>query len=78
MMLLSAAGGFANEAKLDEAIPAITPDVVAWRRDIHQHPELANAEQRTAALVAEHLRSLGLDVQTGVAGTGVVATLRAP
>lgn len=51
--------------------------VVAWRRDIHQHPELGNRETRTAALVAEHLRSLGMeDVRTGIATTGVTAVLR--
>lgn len=55
---------------------AIAPRVVAWRRDIHQNPELGNAEHRTAALVAEHLRGLGLEVRTGVAHTGVVAVLR--
>lgn len=55
---------------------AITPKVVAWRRDLHQNPELGNAEHRTAALVAEHLRALGLEVRTGVAHTGVVGILR--
>jgi amidohydrolase len=46
------------------------------RRDIHQHPELGMQETRTAALIAEHLRSLGIEVQTGVGGTGVVGLLR--
>jgi amidohydrolase len=55
---------------------AVEPSVIAWRRDIHQHPELGNREFRTAALVAEHLRSLGIEVQTGVAHTGVVGVLR--
>ena len=50
--------------------------VLTWRRDIHQHPELGNREVRTAKLVAEHLRSLGLDVKTGIATTGVVAVLK--
>ncbi|HJQ18943.1 MAG TPA: amidohydrolase [Gemmatimonadaceae bacterium] len=54
----------------------IQPKVVAWRRDIHQHPELSFQETRTAALVAEHLRKLGLEVQTGVGGNGVVGILR--
>ena len=57
-------------------IAAVEPRVVAWRRDIHQHPELGNREVRTAKLVADHLRSLGLEVETGVAHTGVVALLR--
>lgn len=50
--------------------------VVAWRRDIHQNPELSNREFRTSALVAEHLRSLGIEVQTGIAHTGVVGVLK--
>jgi amidohydrolase len=50
--------------------------VIAWRRDIHQYPELGNREFRTGQLVAEHLRALGLDVQDKVAYTGVVGLLR--
>jgi len=49
---------------------------VAWRRDIHANPELSNREFRTSALVAQHLRSLGIDVQTGVAHTGVIGLLK--
>ena len=52
------------------------PKVIAWRRDIHEHPELGNTETRTAALIAAHLKKLGLEVQTGVARTGVVGILR--
>ncbi|HEX9166769.1 MAG TPA: amidohydrolase [Gemmatimonadales bacterium] len=62
--------------RVDAAVAAVTPKVVTWRRDIHQHPELGNREFRTAKLVAEHLKALGLEVQTGVAHTGVVAVLR--
>jgi amidohydrolase len=54
----------------------IQPKVVAWRRDIHQNPELGNQEVRTAKLVADHLRSLGIEVRTGVAKTGVVGVLK--
>lgn len=50
--------------------------VIAWRRDLHQHPELSNREYRTAKVIAEHLQRLGLEVQTGVANTGVVAILQ--
>lgn len=57
-------------------IAALEPRVLAWRRDIHQHPELGNREVRTAGIVAAHLRSLGIEVQTGVAHTGVVGVLR--
>jgi len=50
--------------------------VVAWRRDFHEHPELGNHEFRTAAIIAKHLQSLGLEVKTGVATTGVVGILK--
>src|SRR5260370_37739804 len=50
--------------------------VVAWRRDIHQNPELSYHETRTAALVAKHLGGLGYDVTTGVGETGVVGLLK--
>ncbi|GAB3282407.1 amidohydrolase [Parahaliea aestuarii] len=59
-----------------EAARAVDDKVIAWRRDIHQHPELSNREFRTAKLVAGHLEDLGLEVQTGVAHTGVVAILK--
>ncbi len=62
--------------QLQSRIEAIEPKLVAWRRDIHQHPELGNREVRTAKLVADHLRSLGIEVQTGVAHTGVVGLLK--
>ena len=52
------------------------PKMVNWRRDIHAHPELSGQEVRTAKLVAEHLKKLGMEVQTQVGGTGVVGTLR--
>lgn len=61
---------------IDARLPAVMPKVVAWRRDIHEHPELSFEEVRTAALVAAHLKSLGLEVTTGVGRTGVVGVLR--
>ncbi|MCR0981243.1 amidohydrolase [Roseomonas populi] len=63
-------------AKLDAAAKAIEERMIAWRRDIHQNPELGNQERRTAALVAAHLRGLGYEVREGVAVTGVVGVLR--
>jgi amidohydrolase len=54
----------------------LNEQVVAWRRDFHQHPELSNREFRTAGIVAEHLRALGMQVTTGVAHTGVVGVLK--
>jgi amidohydrolase len=61
--------------RIEKETAAIESQVIAWRRDIHQHPELGNREFRTAALVADHLHSLGLEVKTGVAKTGVVGLL---
>jgi amidohydrolase len=66
----------AVQSAIDARARALEPKLLAWRRDIHQHPELGNRETRTAKLVADHLRGLGLTVRTGVAGTGVVATLK--
>ena len=57
-------------------IVADHPQLTRWRRDIHAHPELAFEETRTAALVAEQLRAVGIDVDTGIATTGVVGTLK--
>ncbi|RZL45961.1 MAG: amidohydrolase [Pedobacter sp.] len=54
---------------------AITQKVITWRRDFHEHPELGNLENRTAAIIAKHLQSLGIEVKTGVAKTGVVGIL---
>jgi amidohydrolase len=64
-------------AEVDRLATEINPQVVAWRRDFHQHPELGNQETRTAKVIADELRKLGYDVTTGVApGTGVVAVLK--
>src|SRR5688500_3677230 len=63
-------------AEVDRRAAAVNEKVVAWRRDVHQHPELGNREVRTAKLVADHLRSLGMEVRTGVAHTGVVGVLK--
>ncbi len=61
---------------IENKVAEIMPEVVAWRRDLHEHPELSNQEFRTAAMVADHLRSLGMEVQTEVAHTGVIGILR--
>ncbi len=69
--------GYATPAQdLRVAAEAVEERVIAWRRDIHEHPELSNREFRTAELVAEHLESLGLEVQRDIAHTGVVGILR--
>src|SRR5579883_3175969 len=61
---------------LKSEIDEMVPDIVALRRDLHQHPELAFEEVRTSEIVAGRLRALGLEVQTGIAQTGVVGLLR--
>lgn len=71
---------YGQQDKLREAISIaaakIEPQVIAWRRDIHEHPELGNNEIRTSGIVAKYLQSLGIEVTTGVAKTGVVGILR--
>ena len=66
----------ALQAEIDRRAAVIADKVTAWRHDIHSHPELSFQETRTAKLVADHLKSLGLEVQTGVGGNGVVGILR--
>ena len=61
---------------LASAADAVEPQVVAWRRHLHANPELGNREFATAALIAQHLRGLGMEVRTEVAHTGVVGILR--
>jgi amidohydrolase len=79
LALLLAAGSTqaqaVDAASVDDAVQRVTPRVVDWRRDFHQHPELGFAETRSAAVIADHLRSLGLEVRTGVGKTGVVGVL---
>ena len=65
-----------TNAYIETSADKIESKCIAWRRDIHQHPELGNHEFRTAKLIAGHLRSLGLEVKEGVAKTGVVGILR--
>lgn len=61
---------------IDQKTQELEDQVIEWRRDIHANPELSNREERTAAVVADHLRELGLEVETGVSKTGVVGVLR--
>ncbi len=79
--LVSALYGFAGTpaavaADTDASVASVMPQVIEWRRDFHQHPELGNRETRTAGIVAAQLKSMGIDVHTGIAHTGVVGVLR--
>ena len=58
------------------AADKIEPKTISWRRDFHEHPELGNNEFRTAKIIAEHLRKLGMEVTEGVGKTGVVGLLK--
>jgi len=71
-LLASASAAHADDARVDSELKQIT----AWRRDLHQHPELSNRETRTSKIVADELKKLGYDVHTGIARTGVVGILK--
>ena len=76
IMLLSFPKLKAQSNNLENQLKEVEQKVIDWRRDIHQNPELGNREFRTAALVAKHLQSLGIEVQTKVGITGVVGVLK--
>lgn len=81
LLTVVACGAFAQSgqksyAKLEQMAAEIEPRVIAWRRHFHQFPELSNREEKTAAKVADHLRTLGMEVRTGVAKTGVIGLLQ--
>jgi len=63
-----------SDATLAAAAKRAMPQVIAWRRDFHQNPELSNREVRTSKIVAAELRKMGLEVRTGIAHTGVVGS----
>ena len=64
------------EQEIRQRAAQIETKLIAWRRDIHEHPELGEQETRTAGVIAEHLTKLGLEVKTGVARTGAIAILK--
>jgi amidohydrolase len=68
--------GQTNDEKIDKLSNDIEGKVIEWRRHIHENPELSNREFNTAKYIAKHLRSLGIEVQEGVAKTGVVGLLK--
>ena len=63
-------------AEIDKLTAAVEPELIEWRRHLHQHPELSNREVETAKYITERLKTLGLQPQTGIARTGVVAVLQ--
>ena len=80
IVLLCNTGVFAQKKNISQEIHnaalKLENKTVAWRRDFHEHPELGNREFRTAKIIADHLRSLGIEVKEGVGKTGVVGVLR--
>ena len=80
ILVLTSVSGYSQNSslrnKINLASDKAEPKVIAWRRDIHEHPELGNHETRTAALIAKELSALGIEVKTGVAHTGVVGILK--
>ncbi len=76
LLLLSFSVSLFAQHGLDKDIAAIETKVIEWRRDFHQNPELSNREFKTAEKIAAHLKALGMEVQTGIAHTGVVGVLQ--
>jgi amidohydrolase len=74
--LLPAAPPPTLDEQIDAAALKILPQVIGWRRQLHQHPELSNREFKTSEMIAAYLKSLGLEVRTGIAKTGVVGILK--
>ena len=77
VLLIILSTAFAKaQTSFDKDIASVKDKVIEWRRDFHQNPELGNREFKTAEKIAKHLKSLGIEVQTGVAKTGVVGVLK--
>lgn len=64
------------QVKVNQQAKEMEAKVIEWRRHFHQYPELSNREVKTAAFVADHLKRLGIDIQTGIAKTGVIGLLK--
>ena len=67
---------FSQNESIEKAVDKIETKCINWRRDFHQNPELGNREFRTSKIIADHLRSLGMEVKENVAKTGVVGILK--
>ncbi len=75
ILLLLTVSNFSFSQNLNEQISAIEDKLISWRHDIHKHPELSNREFRTSKVIANHLKSLNIEVTENVAKTGVVGIL---
>ena len=62
--------------EMSSSLKSLMPKVIEWRHDIHEFPELSNREFRTSKKVADHLESLGIEIETGIAYTGVVGIIK--
>ncbi|TDQ14652.1 amidohydrolase [Algoriphagus boseongensis] len=76
LLSITALGQSKLRPEIDQKSAAIESKVIEWRRDFHKYPELGNKEFRTAKIVADHLRALGMEVTENVAVTGVVGVLK--
>ena len=76
LMATAQKGGTDMKTLISTAADKVEAKTIAWRRDLHEHPELGNQEFRTAKIIADHLRSLGIEVKEGVGKTGVVGVLK--
>ena len=76
LLVLACAPAARAQEGAQQRVAATLPQITAWRRDLHQHPELSNREVRTAKLVADELKKLGYEVRTGIAHTGVIGVLK--
>ena len=75
LLLTGAVSAQAQDSTAAKELQRLQPRIIEWRRDLHEHPELGTHEVRTAKLVADQLRALGLQPRTGIAQTGVIAIL---
>jgi amidohydrolase len=75
-IITSSAFAIDTSSEIDAAAAKVLPQVIEWRRYIHQHPELSNREVNTSKFVADHLKQWNIEVRTGIAKTGVVGILK--
>jgi len=76
VLLVALCSAASAKESAQQSTAALLPQITAWRRDLHQHPELSNREVRTSKFVASELKKLGYEVRTGIAKTGVIGTMK--